>query len=183
VSFLYQAGYLTIKEKEERQLTLDYPNREVRDSISSMYLEHVYHVESYGALGSQIWKALKSHDIPNVVKLYNVALAGIPYEDYEDQGESWYRSLFLMLLRGAGITANGEVHTNKGRPDVIAQFPEQVIVLEFKYAECSSEVDTKRAEGEKQIQEKNYAKPYEGENRVITTAVIVVDGEKRQAVM
>ena len=99
----------------EQQLTLDYPNREVRDSISSMYLEHVYHVESYGALGSQIWKALKSHDISKVVELYNVALAGIPYEDYEDQGESWYRSLFLMLLRGAGITANGD---SKGRESI-----------------------------------------------------------------
>ena len=183
VSFLYQAGYLTIKEKEEQQLTLDYPNREVRDSISSMYLEHVYHVESYGALGSQIWKALKAHDIAKVVELYNIALSGIPYDDYKDQGEIWYRSLFLMLLRGAGVTANGEAHTNKGRPDVIAHFPEQVIVLEFKYAEGSSEIGSKRAEGEKQIQEKNYAKPYEAENREITTAVIVINGKKREAVL
>ena len=53
-SFLYQAGYLTIRKREEQELTLDYPNREVRDSISSMYLEHVYHVESYGAFGSDI---------------------------------------------------------------------------------------------------------------------------------
>ena len=181
VSFLYQAGYLTIKEKEEQQLTLDYPNREVRDSISSMYLEHVYHVESYGALGSQIWKALKGHDISKVVELYNIALAGIPYEDYEDQGEMWYRSLFLMLLRGAGITANGEVHTNRGRPDVIVQFPEQVIVLEFKYVKDSSEIDSKRAEGEQQIKEKNYITPYKGEGRQITTSVIVIDGEKRKA--
>ena len=88
-----------------------------------------------------------------------------------------------MLLRGAGVTANGEAHTNKGRPDVIAHFPEQVIVLEFKYAEGSSEIGSKRAEGEKQIQEKNYAKPYEAENREITTAVIVINGKKREAVL
>ena len=182
-SFLYQSGYLTIEKKEEQALILDYPNREVLDSLSRMYLEHVYHVESYGALGSQIWKALKGHDIPKVVELYNVALAGVPYEDYADQGESWYRSLFLMLLRGAGITANGEPHTNMGRPDVIAQFPEQIIVLEFKYAKDSSEIDSKRAEGEKQIQEKNYARPYDAENRAVTTAVIVVNGEKREAVL
>ena len=182
-SFLYQSGYLTIERKEEQALILDYPNREVLDSLSRMYLEHVYHVESYGALGSQIWKALKTHDIVKVVELYNIALSGIPYDDYKDQGEIWYRSLFLMLLRGAGITANGEAHTNKGRPDVIAQFPEQVIVLEFKYAKDSSEVDSKRVEGETQIQEKNYARPYEGENRAITTAVIVIDGDKRNAVL
>ena len=182
VNFLYQAGYLTIQKREEQELTLDYPNREVRDSISSMYLEHVYRVESYGALGSQIWKALKRHDIMKVIELYNIALAGIPYEDYSNQGENWYRSLFLMLLRGAGITGNGEVHTNRGRLDVIAQFPEQVIVLEFKYAKDNSEIDSKRKEGEAQILDKNYAKPYEAENRKITTAVIVIDGEKRKAV-
>ena len=183
VSFLYQAGYLTIKEKEEQQLTLDYPNREVRDSISSMYLEHVYHVESYGALGSQIWKALKAHDLSRVVEIYNTALVGIPYEDYVDQGEKWYRSLFLILLRGAGITANGELHTNMGRPDVVVLFPEQVIVLEFKYAKGPSEIDRKRAEGQKQIEEKGYVKPYESGERAITTAVIVVDGEKREAML
>ena len=183
VSFLYQAGYLTIKEREEQQLTLDYPNREVRDSISSMYLEHVYHVESYGALGSQIWKALKVRDIMKVVELYNIALSGIPYDDYKDQGEPFYRSLFLMLLRGAGITANGEAHTNKGRPDVVAQFPEQVVVLEFKYAKESSDIKDKRAEGEQQIIEKNYTKQYGAEGRAITTAVIVIDGENREAVL
>ena len=181
VSFLYQAGYLTIKGREEQELILDYPNREVRDSISSMYLEHVYNMEGYGALGSQIWRALKGRDIAKVVELYNVALAGIPYEDYADQGESWYRSLFLMLLRGAGITANGEAHTNRGRPDVIAQFPEQVAVLEFKYAKDGSEMESKRAEGERQIQEKNYARPYDGENRAVMAAVIVIDGERHEA--
>lgn len=148
-----------------------------------MYLEHVYHVESYGALGSQIWKALKAHDLSRVVEIYNTALAGIPYDDYADQGEKWYRSLFLMLLRGAGITVNGEVHTNRGRPDVIAQFPEQVIVLVFKYAKSSSEIDRKRAEGQKQMEEKGYARPYDAENRAVTTAVIVVDGEKCEAVL
>ena len=182
-SFLYQSGYLTIEAKEEQSLILDYPNREVLDSLSRMYLEHVYHVESYGALGSQIWKALKELDIAKVVELYNTALAGIPYDDYADQGESWYRSLFLMLLRGAGITANGEIHTNKGRPDVIAQFPTQVIILEFKYAKESSEVSSKRKEGEQQIIDKNYAMPYLNENREVTTAVIVIDGERREAVL
>ena len=66
---------------------------------------------------------------------------------------------------------------------MIAQFPEQVIVLEFKYAKDSPYVDNKRAEGENQIQDRNYAKAYKAENRAITTAVIVIDGEKREAVL
>ena len=202
-SFLYQAGYLTISAKEEQELTLDYPNREVRDSIASMYLKHVYHVKSYSALGSQLWKAIKAHDMAKVVELYNIALAGIPYDDYDrqeslvptaaqgdirvlsaaDQGESWYRSMFLMLLRGAGITGNGEAHTNRGRPDVIAQFPEQVVVFEFKYAKESSDIKSKRTEGEQQIVEKNYVKQYGAEGRTVTTTVIVIDGKRREAIL
>ena len=82
VSFLYQAGYLTVKKKEEEQYILDYPNREVRNSISRMYLDNVYHVSGYVPLGSDIWRSLKAGDVAKVVGLYNTALAGIPYEDY-----------------------------------------------------------------------------------------------------
>ena len=38
-SFLFQSGYLTIEKKEDQLLTLDYPNREVLDSLSSMYIK------------------------------------------------------------------------------------------------------------------------------------------------
>ena len=107
-SFLYQSGYLTIESAEEQELTLDYPNREVLDSISRLYLDNVYRVEGFTALGSNLWRALKDGDIEGAVKLYNTALAGIPYQDFTQQNESLYRSLFLMLLRGAGVTAQGE---------------------------------------------------------------------------
>ena len=46
-SFLYQSGYLTIEKKEGQLLTLDYPNKEVLNSISSMYLKLVYRVKNY----------------------------------------------------------------------------------------------------------------------------------------
>ena len=182
-SFLCQSGYLTIEKRNEQSFILDYPNREVLDSLSQMYLEYVYHVGCYVSIGSDIWRALKARDLAEVVELYNTALAGIPYDDYVGQGENWYRALFLMLLRGAGVTVNGEVHTNRGRPDVVALFPEQVTILEFKYAKGSSEIDSKRAEGKRQIIDKNYAKPYDTNSREVISAVVIIDGEKREAVL
>ena len=182
-SFLYQSGYLTIERKEEQSIILDYPNREVMDSLSRMYLEYVYHVEGYVPLGSALWRALKELDMEKAIGIYNTALSGIPYDDYVGQGESWYRSLFLMLLRGAGITANGELHTNKGRSDIVILFPGQAIVLEFKFAKVESVIDSKRSEGERQIIEKNYASLYAAQNRQIKTAVVVIDGRKREAVL
>ena len=182
-SFLFQSGYLTIESAEEQELTLDYPNREVLDSISRLYLDNVYRVEGFTALGSNLWRALRDGDIEGAVKLYNTALAGIPYQDFTRQNESLYRSLFLMLLRGAGVTAQGEVPTNRGRSDVLVLFPSRVVVLEFKLAQGAGEVARLRDEGRKQIEEKGYAKPYDGKGRAVTSAVVVIEAKKRTALV
>ena len=180
-SFLFQSGYLTIESWEGQALTLDYPNREVLDSLSRMYLENVYRVEGYVSIGTELWKALRDGDIEGAVRLYNTALAGIPYQDFTRRDESLYRSLFLMLLRGAGVTAGGEIPTNRGRSDVVALFRDRVVVLEFKLARSAGEVARLRGEGEKQIEEKGYVKPYDAEGRAVTARVIVVDAKKHEA--
>ena len=183
-SFLFQSGYLTIEKKQDQMLTLDFPNREVLDSLSGMYLKLIYKVEGYALLGNELWKVLRQGDMAAAVKLFNTALAAIPYDDFgSSQNESWYRSLFIMLLRGAGITAYSEPHTSKGRADVVIQFKQQIVIIEFKFAASSSEVERKRTEGEKQLQDREYAKTYDVEGRRVITAVIVTDAEKRQAVL
>ena len=180
-SFLFQSGYLTIEKKQDQLLTLDYPNREVLDSISSMYLELIYNIEGYALLGNKIWKALKKGDIFEVVRLYNIALYGIPYDDYSNnRNEFWYRSMFVMLLRGAGIIAYSEPHTSKGRADVVLQFQDLVVVLEFKFAKRSSDIEGKELEGLQQLNDRGYAKNYNIENRKVIAAVIVANDEARQ---
>jgi hypothetical protein len=140
-------------------------------------------VKNYITLGTKLWQALSEGDIEETVRLYNTALSGIPYTDFANQRELFYRSLFLMLLRGASITANGGVPTNLGRSDVLIQFPKRVVVLEFKFSKDGTGMDGLRREGENQIEEKGYAKPYDEENRAVTTEVIVIDGEKRKAIL
>lgn len=181
-SFLYQSGYLTIEKKEEQLLTLDYPNKEVLNSLSSMYLKLVYRVSDYAGLGNQIWKALREGNMPEIVRLYNIALAEIPYDDYaKNRNEYWYRSMFMMLLRGVGIISYAEIHTHKGRSDVLIQFRDLIILLEFKYAAKSGDVERLKAEGKAQLQDRQYTKGYE-EYRVVL-AVFVADDEKRAIVL
>ena len=181
-SFLYQAGYLTIAKREDQVLTLDYPNEEVRLSIAQTVLDQMYHVSGFITLGTELWRALGSGDLDEAVRLYNTALSGVPYEDFKDPSESFYRSLFLMLLRGAGMRALGEVHTYKGRSDVLVQFPDRAVVLEFKLARSAGEAARLRAEGQRQIEEKGYARPYDAEGRGVFSGVVVIDAGKRQAV-
>ena len=180
-SFLYQSGYLTIEKKEEQLLTLDYPNREVKNSLSSMYLKLIYRVEGYALLGNEIWKALRQGDIAEIVRLYNIALAGVAYEDYgKNRNEFWYRSMFVMLLRGAGIISYSEPHTSKGRADVVIQFKNLTVVLEFKLSKTSAGVEQMKRLGAQQIKERGYADGYSGDGREIITAVLVADAEKRE---
>ena len=182
-SFLYQSGYLTIEKKEGNMLTLDYPNREVLDSLSGMYLELIYRIENFVSLGSKIWRALERGYISEVVRLYNVALSEIPYDDYSrNRNEYWYRSIFVMLLRGAGIIVYAEVHTYQGRSDVVIQFGNRIVVLEFKFVLRSSEVEEKKLEGERQKRERGYSKGYGVGEYNIITAVLVADAEKKQVI-
>ncbi len=50
LNIVNDSGYLIIEKKEEQLLTLDYPNREVMNSLSSMYLKLIYRVEGYALL-------------------------------------------------------------------------------------------------------------------------------------
>ena len=190
-SFLFQAGYLTIKKKLLNEFVLGYPNEEVRSSLADMYLDDVYHIEGYTTLGNEIWKALEDENIENLVKSFNLAISGIPYEDFEKdklapstEGEKkceyFYRSMFVMLLRGAGVIYFAEVHTFKGRSDVVIVFTNKVVVVEFKLAKNSLEVEKKRKEGEEQIKSRDYSSAYEGTNKKVINLVLVADDEKRQ---
>ena len=53
-SFLYQTGYLTIKEKKENMIILDYPNEEVSISMTQLILDNFYKITDYMGLGYEI---------------------------------------------------------------------------------------------------------------------------------
>ena len=189
-SFLFQAGYLTIEKKERKDesviLTLDYPNEEVKKSISQLFLKDIYKIDRYIPLGDNLWKAIKSlneGNIENIVEMFNNALTKIPYSDFpKNQNEYWYRSLFVMLLRGgAGVTSFQESYTSEGRSDLIIPFDDKIIIIEFKFAKSSKSVSKARTEGEEQV--KHYAKTYENENKQIITVVLVADNRKRKVVL
>jgi len=182
-SFLYQSGYLTIEKWEDDVITLDYPNEEVRKSIVRMYLDEIYHVNRYITLGTQLWKLLENGDIEDTVELFNTAISAVPYDDFPNRNEFWYRSLFLMLLRGAGIISYAEVHTFKGRADLVINFNNLIVVLEFKFASKTSEVDKMKAEGLSQIKDREYSKSYNTEGLKVVTAVLVADDQERKIIL
>ena len=153
----------------------------------------MYNIEEYATLGNRIWKALKVGNIENVVELFNQALKPIPYDDFSEnkeknikngeaeRGEYWYRSLFMMLLNATGLTAYPEAHDFQGRSDVIIQFDDKIIIIEFKFAKTSAEVAKMQKQGEEQVAK--YSETYANSNKKIITAVFVANDKQKQIVM
>ena len=151
---------MTIEKKERKDesviLTLDYPNEEVKKSMSRLFLKDIYKIDRYIPLGDNLWEAIKSlneGNIEKIVEIFNNALTKIPYSDFpKNQNEYWYRSLFVMLLRGgAGVSSFQESYTKDGRVDIVIPFDDKIIIIEFKFANTSKEVDKKRIEGQEQV--------------------------------
>ncbi len=133
-SFLYQAGYLTIEKLEEQQITLDYPNYEVVNAISKLYAQYIYKIDGFVTVGNDIWHALENHDLKKLINVYNIAIAKLPYDEFPIRNEYWYRMVFESVLRGAGFITYAEVHTYKGRSDIVIQYKNDIFVIEFKLA-------------------------------------------------
>ena len=146
-------------------------------------MDNFYNINNYATLSDDIWESLEEENINKIVEIFNKGLKSIPYDDYKDRDEYWYRSLFLMLLNVAKITYFAEVHTYQGRSDVVIVFDDKIIVIEFKFAKISKDVSMKREEGEHQMQNRDYASAYANLNKKVITAVFVANDEKKQVIL
>jgi hypothetical protein len=120
----------------------------------------------------------------------NRLLASIPYEDYRQEAEDniiynaytfspkewFYRATILTFFRGCGLAAIAEMHTNKGRADLVLNYKGKIRIIEIKVAYKGENPATKADEAYRQIFEKNYAKPYPD----AVCIGMAIDDEKRQ---
>jgi len=146
-SFLYQSGYLTLREGIYDDYSLDYPNTEVLNSISELVCKNMTRGNCDGQfmdLRTPLLKAIVGGDCDLFVKTINSLLAGIPYDDYAASARQeielskipareWlYRSTILAFLRGCGVLAFGEMHGSKGRSDLLVSHKGVAWIIEIK---------------------------------------------------
>jgi hypothetical protein len=85
--FLYQAGYLTLRSKGKDEFVLDYPNREVRSSISTLFLESLSPNSvwnSISKLGRDLKRPLAGGDVPGMIAVLSRLLAATVYDDHSN---------------------------------------------------------------------------------------------------
>jgi len=187
-SFLYQSGYLTLKERIGDDFTLDYPNAEVLNSMSELvYKNMIQNNGNIVDMRTPLLDALKDGDVGLFVETINRLLASIPYDDYAmsaqtairrskiPAGEWLYRSTILAFLRGCGVLTFGEMHNSKGRSDLLVSHAGNIYVIEIKVAR-NDDGKTKATEALKQIRDKQYDGPYKNARKL----GIAIDDKTRQ---
>jgi hypothetical protein len=171
--FLYQNGFLTLREGTTNDYNFDYPNREVLNAMSHL-LSRKFLQTHYDDLSNLVNIHLNNRNIRGLAEDLNALLSSIPYDDYtkalvqkiEIQGftfpaQEWlYRSAILTFMRGCGLVVQAEMHTNKGRADLVLNYKGQIWIIEIKVAYEGESPAAKAEEACRQIVEKNYNRPY-----------------------
>ncbi|MDR1632586.1 MAG: ATP-binding protein [Dysgonamonadaceae bacterium] len=174
--FLYQGGFLSLREGITADYALDYPNKEVLNAMSRLVSGNLLSRNNgdYSDCYTDTINALYTLDCNMLIEALNRLLASIPYDDYKQEAkkniiynaytfspkEWFYRATILTFFRGCGITAIVEMHTNKGRADLVLNYKGQVWIIEIKVAYEGESPAAKAEEACRQIVEKNYNKPY-----------------------
>ena len=175
IPVLYQSGYLTIKGYDPtfRVYNLAYPNSEVRygftESLLPMYVhrfprENTFYVVSF-------LRDLMKGDIESCLERTRAFFASIPH-DLENKTEKHYQTIFYLLFRLMGQYVDVEVKSAIGRADVVLKLQDAIYVFEFKY-------DGTPEEALAQIDSKQYAIPYQVDNRKVVKVGINFDSATR----
>ncbi len=171
-SFLTQAGYLTIKKKDEESYTIDFPNTEVRRSFCELILNAQYTVADADILHvkEHLSRALQEQDLDKIIAQFKIIYSSIPYVHFDaNRTEHFYTAVLLMYLQAAGFDAFPERLGNKGRLDLSLRYEEQVYVFELKTDSAKKALQ--------QIHTKNYAGAYA--NSRVVLAGLQIDFDER----
>jgi hypothetical protein len=163
IPVIYQSGYLTIKGYDERFgiYSLGFPNREVEEGFMKFLLPfyaHVDKVESPFEIQKFV-REVESGDYDSFFHRLQSFFADTTYELIRDQ-EVHYQNVIFILSKLMGFYVKAEYNTSHGRIDMVLQTDKFIYIMEFK-------LEGTAEEALKQINEKQYALPFEADGRKI----------------
>jgi hypothetical protein len=153
-TLLFQTGYLTIKSKDEfGDFILDYPNKEVEQSMLQFLLMDYTQEARTPAIANNFIRAMKTNDFEKLVDTVNTLFASIPAEIFIKNKESYFHSILYISFRLCGFHVRSEVRQSNGRLDALLVYQNKLYLFEFK-------LDGSAESAIAQIKEKGYANAY-----------------------
>ena len=187
-SFLFQAGYLTVRERDGMDLILDYPNEEVLSSMAYLCMYAKLDYADSGTLRNALERFFNGDKPEGLIQCFNQLLAAIPYDIYEREerkyseahssivmnnlAESFFHAMLFTLIWAARLTTIAENHSYHGRSDIEIIKNKHHYIVELKIADDEASCEQATDEAMAQIRAKGYADRFApGEATLIGIAV------------
>ena len=174
LSFLYQGGYLTIKDFDPISgYILGIPDEDVRQDLNQILVDQALNGENtFGWNKARV--ALLKYDFPTFFACLKSFYARLTYGAKEDRVSeaSYQRSLFVLLTAG-GLRAVAEDTQAQGRADLVADAFGRVFIFELKVGGTAEEALA-------QIRDRRYDLPYLASAQTIHRIGLVFDPKTHQ---
>ncbi len=181
-SLLFQTGYLTITKLkisiDEMEYTIDYPNKEVKDSflahIVSAYIKKEPNDINY--LNNKLRLALQNNNLKDFFDILKSLFSSIPYQLHIPK-EAYYHSLFYLIMELMGVNMEIERNISTGRIDGVIEFENNIYIIEFKYLAENQKADELLNKALTQIKTKEYFAPYLLKDKPVKYLAVVLNKE------
>lgn len=162
VPYLFQSGYLTITGYNDmfRLYQLGFPNQEVKNGFLNCLLKYYVPMSpdmSGTTLIYQLWHSITKGNPKSFMQILSSLFANTSYQiQGETEKDFQYAMYIISALLGEYVQV--ERTTSNGRIDLIIQTKEFIYIFELK---VNADADVAL----RQIDEKGYARPFEGDSR------------------
>ena len=134
---LYQSGYVTIKEYDEDTslYTLDIPNKEIKvglyDSLLPNYLDGMW-AEQGDVTIAKMSALIRKNRMDDALQLLQDFLGTVPYCNVTNHEGHYQQMLFIIFTLLTNFLVDVEVHTPKGRVDIVLLTKTDLYIIELK---------------------------------------------------
>ena len=132
---LYQSGYVTIKDYDSDfdVYTLGIPNKEVRTGLMRSLIPSYITNDTLSTttMVVHLARALARDDMDGLLRLLQTFLSTVPYCD-NARSEGHFQQVFYIIFSLLGYYVDVEVHTPRGRVDVVLRTQTTLFVIELK---------------------------------------------------
>ena len=134
---LYQSGYITIKDydRDTQLYTLDIPNKEIRVGLFENLLPNYVDgmdAQQGGVTVARMAALLRRRDMEGAMTLLQDYLDTVPYCNVTNYEGHYQQMLYIIFTLLTAFVVDVEVHTPKGRVDMVLMTRTDLYIFELK---------------------------------------------------
>ena len=173
--FLYQSGYLTIKDYQMGIYILGFPNYEVRQALYETVLPALTLRKNGDIQSTQafLMLSLQQGNLEEAKKCLKSLVADVPYSNKKLASmdmEERYRLILSTIFNAIGCRIEVEKMIATGRIDMVVEVTHYIYVLELKLSNNGG-----ISAAEAQIKAKQYAEPFQADKRKVIALAVELD--------